>query len=47
MDSMQLKPIESAKIRCAEKLSNRISTENVKYHKVASYEDLLKAVETV
>lgn len=47
MDSMQLKPVESAKICCAEKLFNQISTENVKYHKVANYEDLLKAMETV
>ena len=47
MDSMQLKAIEDAKIHCAERLFNEISTEDVKYHKVASYEDLLKAMEAV
>lgn len=47
MDSMQLKAIEDTKIHCAERLFNEISTEDVKYHKVASYEDLLKAMETV
>lgn len=47
MDSMQLKAIEAAKIHCAERLFNEISTEDVKYHKVASYEDLLNAMEAV
>jgi type III restriction enzyme len=40
MSSMELNAIERAKIACAEKLFNSISTANVKYHKVASYEDL-------
>ena len=40
MSSMELNTIERAKISCAEKLFNSISTANVKYHKVASYEDL-------
>ena len=47
MDSMQLKAVEEAKIRCAERLFNKISTDDVKYHKVANYEDLLKAMEAV
>ena len=47
MDSMQLKAIEDAKIHCAERLFNEISTDDVKYHKVANYEDLLKAMEAV
>jgi type III restriction enzyme len=47
MDSMKLRAEESAKIRCAEKLFNQISTEDVKYHKVTSYEDLLNAMEAV
>ena len=38
---------ERAKIACAEKLFNSISTANVKYHKVASYEDLRNAIHAV
>lgn len=41
MSSMDLSAIEKAKIECAEKLFNSISTNKVKYHKVASYQDLL------
>ena len=41
MDSMDLRPIENAKIECAKKLFNEISTENVKYAPVNSYKDLL------
>lgn len=41
MDSMQLKPIEKAKIDCAEKLFNDVSSSNVRYHKVDSYQTLL------
>jgi type III restriction enzyme len=40
MNSMELNAIESAKIECAEKLFNEMSTANVKYHKVTTYEDL-------
>ena len=41
MSSMHLTKIEQAKIECAKKLYNSISTAKVKYHKVASYNDLL------
>ena len=41
MSSMNLTKIELAKIECAEKLFNSISTAKVKYHKVTSYSDLL------
>ena len=41
MDTMQLKPIEQAKISCAKKLFNEFSTEDVKYHDVDSYDSLL------
>jgi len=44
MDSMQLKEIEKAKIGCAEKLFNNISTSNVRYHKVDSYQTLLNII---
>ena len=47
MSSMELNAIERAKIACAEKLFNSISTANVKYHKVASYEDLRNAIHAV
>ena len=41
MDSMNLRPIEQAKISCAKKLFNEMSTSNVKYHDVDSYQNLL------
>lgn len=41
MDSMQLKPIEQAKISCAKKLFNKVSTSQVHYECVDSYENLL------
>lgn len=43
MDSMQLKPIEKAKIYCAEKIYN-IPESNVRYHHVDTYENLLKLI---
>lgn len=47
MDSLELRPIEQAKIECAKKLFNEMSTENVKYSQVASYRDLLDVMQTV
>lgn len=41
MSSINLSAIKRAKIDCAEKLFNSISTANVKYHKVATYQDLI------
>lgn len=41
MESLNLKPIEQAKIKCAKMLFNRLSTSKVKYHDVKSYQDLL------
>ena len=41
MDSLNLRPIEQAKISCAKKLFNEISTSKVKYHDVDSYQSLL------
>ena len=43
MDSMQLKPIERAKIHCAEKVYN-VDGSNVRYHHVDTYENLLKLI---
>lgn len=47
MSSMDLSAIEKAKIECAEKLFNTISTANVKYHKVANYQDLIDKMSVV
>ena len=47
MDSMQLTPIEKAKIECAEKLFNDVSSSNVRYHKVDSYETLLNIMKDI
>ena len=47
MSSMDLSAIEKAKIECAEKLFNSISTANVRYHKVASYQDLLDSMHSL
>ncbi len=41
MDSMQLKKVEEAKIGCAEKLFNNLSTSHFRYHKVDSYQTML------
>ena len=47
MDSMQLKEVERAKIGCAEKLFNNLSTSNVRYHKVDSYQTLLDIMKSI
>ena len=47
MDSLELRPIEAAKIFCAKKLFNEISTAGVKYHEVDNYQSLLKVMETL
>lgn len=41
MDSLELRPIERAKISCARKLFNELSTSHVKYHDIDSYKNLL------
>lgn len=43
MDSMQLKPIEKAKIHCAERIYN-VPGSKVRYHHVDTYENLLKLI---
>ena len=47
MDSLSLKPIEKAKIDCAKKLFNELSTSHVKYHNVDSYQNLLAVMNTL
>ena len=44
LSSMQLNAIENAKIDCASQLFNEMSTENVRYHKVTCYQDLIDAM---
>lgn len=47
MESLQLKPVESAKISCAEKLFNNISTSHVRYHAVNDYQTLLNVINSM
>jgi type III restriction enzyme len=47
MESLELRPIEEAKISCAKKLFNEISTFGVKYHEVDNYQTLLSVMETL
>ena len=47
MDSLQLRPIEQAKITCAKKLFNELSTSEVKYHDVDSYQSLLTVIDSI
>lgn len=44
LPSMQLNAIENAKIDCCTQLFNEISTDNVKYHKVTCYHNLIDAM---
>ncbi|MGF7002563.1 type III restriction enzyme [Lachnospiraceae bacterium PFB1-21] len=44
MESLNLRPIEQAKISCARKLFNEISTSNVRYYDVDSYQSLLNVM---
>lgn len=47
MDSMELRPIEQAKIKCAKKLFNDISGKDVVYEQVDSYQTLLNIMGNV
>lgn len=47
MESMDLRPIENAKISCAKKLFNEMSTEDVVYDQVDSYQNLLSLMEAI
>lgn len=47
MDSMQLKSVEKAKIDCAKKLFNELSTSNVRYHEVSNYDKLLEVMKNI
>lgn len=47
MDSLELRPIEQAKIACAKKLFREISTNKVVYHEVDSYSNLLDIMKSI
>lgn len=47
MESMDLRPIEQAKISCAKKLFNEISTDDVVYDQVDSYQNLLSIMNAI
>ena len=47
MESLELRPIEKAKISCAKKLFNEMSTSKVKYHDVDSYQSLLDIMSSI
>lgn len=47
MSSLDIRPIEKAKIACAEKLFNELSTSKVRYSRVDSYEKLLALIDSI
>ena len=47
MESLNLKPIEQAKIKCAKKLFKELSTKDVVYHDVDTYQHLLDVMDTI
>ena len=47
METLNLKPIEQAKIKCAKKLFSELSTKDVVYHDVDSYQRLLDIMESL
>ena len=46
MENLNLRPIEQAKISCAKKLFNEMSTSKVKYHDVDSYQNTLNVMDS-
>ena len=47
MESLELRPIEQAKISCAKKLFNEMSTSKIRYHDVDSYQNLLAVINSI
>jgi type III restriction enzyme len=47
MESLNLKPIEQAKISCAKKLFNELSTSHVRYEAVNNYQNLLDVMNAI
>lgn len=44
MSTLDLRPIEKAKIRCARKVFNELSTDDVRYHEVTSYDNMMAVI---
>ena len=47
MGTMELRRVEKAKIECAEKLFNNVSTSHVRYHQVKNYQNLLDVIKNI
>lgn len=47
MSTMDLRPIEDAKIKCARKLFNNVSTSKVRYDAVDDYQSLLNVINSI
>lgn len=47
METLSLKPIEQAKIKCAKKLFNSLSSKDVVYHEVDTYQNLMAVMESI
>ena len=47
MGTMELRGVEKAKIECAEKLFNNVSTSHVRYHQVKNYQNLLDVIKNM
>jgi len=47
LDSMQLKGVEKAKIDCAKKLFNSVSTSKVRYHEVTNYGEMIDVIQNM
>ena len=47
MESLSLKPIEQAKIKCAKKLFCSLSSKDVVYHEVDTYKNLMAVMEAI
>lgn len=45
MDSMELSTVEQTKIACAKKVFNELSTSQVRYHEVSTYDELLTVIQ--
>lgn len=44
LDTLELRGVENAKIACARKLFNEMSTKGVRYHEVTGYEEMLSII---
>lgn len=47
MNSLEIRPIEQAKIDCAKKLFNELSTSKVRYHNTIDYKTLLDIIKSI